>query len=425
MALNDTAVTILRREFPALGRQVNGKPIIFLDGPGGTQVHGSVLQAMADYFINANGNAHGAFLYSRKTDEMTHRARVAARDFLGASMPEEIVFGPNMTTLTFRLSQAIGQTLVPGDEVVVTRLDHDANVSPWNALQKDGVNVRSVNFNPEDCTLDMVSLERAITSRTRLIALGYASNAVGTVNDVETVVQLGHRVGARVFVDAVHFAPHGPIDVSRLGCDFLVCSAYKFFGPHVGILYGRYELLDSLPALKVVPADDNPPGKFETGTNNFEGICGTLAAIQYLASVGERYGTEHFQSSHPVSPRRRILIGAMEAIRSYERELCRELIEGLQTIDGLETYGITDSTRLDQRVPTVSFASELFSPEHIAHRLDEENIFVWNGHFYAPSVVEGLRLQDRGGLVRIGLCHYNTLEEVGRLLDVLKKIHTR
>jgi cysteine desulfurase family protein (TIGR01976 family) len=419
MALNEAAVSELRKEFPALQQTSGGRPLIFLDGPGGTQVHESVIEAMSHYLVHANSNFHGSFLFSRRTDETVANARQAVADFLNASRPEEIVFGPNMTSLTFNLSRAIGKTLTPGDEVVVTRLDHDANVAPWMSLQERGAILRHVDIDPADCTLQMGSLEAAISSRTKVVALGYASNAVGSINDVARAVELAHRAGAWVYVDAVHYAPHGPIDVQALGCDFLVCSVYKFFGPHQGALYGRYDLLASLPAYKVRPAWDEPPHKFETGTQSFEAMAGTTAAVDYLASVGRRHGTE-FAAQYPGFTGRRLELKAgMTAIRAYEGELCRQLVSGLQEIPGLRIYGITDPDRFDQRVPTVSFTLDGLTPQGIAQRLAEANIFAWDGNFYALSVTERLGLESQGGLLRIGLAHYNTAEEVDTLLGVL------
>jgi len=423
MALNEAAVTELRTEFPALQQSAGGRPLIFLDGPGGTQVHGSVIKAMSRYLVEANSNFHGAFLYSRRTDETVLAAHHALADLLNASRPEEIVFGPNMTSLTFNLSRAIGRTLSPGDEIVVTRLDHDANIAPWLALQELGVIVRHVDFDPSDCTLDMSSLEAAITPRTKLVALGYASNAVGTINDVARAVELAHAVGAWVYVDGVHYAPHGPIDVQALGCDFLVCSTYKFFGPHLGALYGRYDLLDSLPAYRVRPSGHTPPYKFETGTQSFEAMAGATAAVDYLASIGQRYGQE-FTSTLPGFEGRRLeLKVGLAAIRTYERQLCQRLIAGLKEIPGLRIYGITDPDRSSQRVPTVSFtqvgAERALPPHQIAQRLDWDNIYVWDGNFYALAVTERLGLEDRGGLLRVGLVHYNTIQEVEFLLGVL------
>jgi len=419
MSLDEMAVASLRAEFPALQQTAGGRPLIFFDGPGGTQVHGSVIEAMRRYLIEANSNAHGAFLYSHRTDETTTTARRALADLVNASRPEEIVFGPNMTTLTFNLSRAMGRTLNPGDEIVVTRLDHDANIAPWVALQERGVVVRHADFKPDDCTLDMASLEAAIGERTKLVAVGYASNAVGTINDVRRIVELAHAVGAWVYVDAVHYAPHGPIDVQALGVDFLACSVYKFFGPHIGALYGRYELLDALPAYKVRPAGHAPPDKFETGTQSFEAQAGATAAVDYLVSIGQRFGDEFAVGFSGFEGRRRDLKAGLAAIRAYERGLCKRLVTSLQRISGLRIYGITDPAHLDRRVPTVSFTLEGLRPDEIARRLNEANIFAWNGNFYALAVTERLGLEDDGGLLRIGLAHYNTAEEVDTLLGVL------
>jgi len=419
MALDNAAVALLRTEFPALLLKVGQPRIIFFDSPGGSQVHVSVSEAMARYFTESNSNAHGAFLFSRRTDELTYEARRALADFINAARPEEIVFGPNMTTLTFRISQAIGETLRPKDEVVVTFLDHEANIAPWVALEEMGVIVRYVDFDIADCTLDMNEIRKCVNERTKLVAIGYASNAVGTINDIRTVVNLAHEVGAWVYVDAVHYAPHAPIDVTELGCDFLACSAYKFFGPHLGVLYGRYDLLARLRPRKVAPAGDAPPDKFETGTNNFEGISGTAAAVGYLSSIGERFGEEYVADFHDFSGRRLTLKAGMVAIRSYERELCRRLLMGLKEIPGVRIYGIAEPDRMEQRVPTVSFTLEGLTPNEVARKLNKRNIFVWDGHFYAVRAVERLGLANSGGLVRIGLCHYNTLEEVEILLDSL------
>ena len=419
MALDETAVALLRAEFPALQQMAGGRPLIFFDGPGGTQVHGSVIEAMQRYLTEANSNAGGAFLYSRRTDEATATARRSLADFLNAARPDEIVLGPNMTTLTFNLSRAIGHTLSSGDEIVVTRLDHGANITPWVALQERGVVVRHTDFDPIDCTLDMEGLEATITERTKLVAVGYASNAVGTINDVRRIVELAHAVGAWVYVDAVHYAPHGPIDVQALGCDFLACSVYKFFGPHLGALYGRYELLDELPAYKVRPAGDAPPNKFETGTQSFEAQAGATAAVEYLASVGRRFGTKYAKGFPSFEGQRLDLKTGLTAIRVYEQELCAQLIAGLQEIPDLHVHGITDPVRFAQRVPTVSFTLEGLTPREIARRLNEANVFVWNGNFYALAVTERLGLEDLGGLLRVGLAHYNTAEEVDTLLGAL------
>ena len=419
MSLDNSAVSSLRAEFPALQQTAGGRPLIFFDGPGGTQVHGSVIEAIERYLTEANSNAHGAFLYSRRTDETTDAARQALADFLNAPRPEEIVFGANMTTLTFTISRAIGRTLSPGDEIIVTRLDHDADIAPWLALQEQGAVIRHVDFDPTDCTLDMDDMAAAINPRTKLVAVGYASNAVGSINDVRRIGELAHAVGAWIYVDAVHYAPHGPIDVQAIDCDFLVCSTYKFFGPHLGALYGRYELLEALPAYKVRPAPTDPPGKFETGTGNFEAQAGATAAVDYLASVGRRFGGEFADQFPGFEGRRRDLKAAMTAIHAYERELCERFLAGLGQIPGLQIYGITDPAHFDRRVPTVSFTLEGLTPNQIARRLDEANIFVWDGNFYALAVTERLGLEEHGGLVRVGLAHYSTAEEVDTLLNVL------
>ena len=419
MPLNKTAISTLRAEFPALQQTANGRPIIFFDGPGGTQVHGSVIEAMRGYYTEANSNAHGAFLFSRRTDETATEARQAMADFVNAPRADEIVFGANMTTITFNISRSIGSILAPGDEIVVSRMGHDGNVAPWVALEEQGIVVRHADMNTDDCTLDMDSLEATINERTKLVATGYASNATGTINDVRRIADMAHAVGAWHYVDAVHYAPHGPIDVQAIDCDFLVCSSYKFFGPHFGALYGRYELLDSLPAYKVRPIADVPPEKFETGTMNYEAMAGTTAAVNYFASVGQRFGGEFAHEFPDFEGRQRDLKAGMAAIRAYEREECKRLVAGLQEIAGLRIYGITDPAQFDRRAPTVSFTLQGLTPREIARRLDEANIFVWNGSFGAPAVTERLGLEEHGGLLRVGLAHYNTAEEVDALLGIL------
>lgn len=413
-------LSAVRSQFPAL-RQTDdyGRPFVFLDGPGGTQVPQAVIDAMADYLVRANANTHGLYATSRCSDQMIEEARRAVADFLNAASAEEIVFGPNMTTLAFGLSRAIGRTLRPGDEVVVTRLDHDANISPWLALAEQGAHIRWADFRPDDCTLDMDQLASLITERTRLVAVGYASNAVGTINDVKRIGQLAHAVGAWLFVDAVHYAPHGPIDVQAIDCDFLACSAYKFFGPHVGVLYGRYALLEQLPAYKVRPAGDQPPDKFETGTKNHEGLAGTLAAINYLAELGARYGASFAGQFSSFGGRRLQLKTAMAAIRAYERPLAERLLTGLQATSGITIYGITDVNRFDERVPTISFRMQGLTPAQVAERLGEVGIFVWDGNYYALAVTQRLGVEESGGMVRVGIVHYNTAEEVDRLLAEL------
>ena len=414
---------VVRTEFPALQQtDEEGRPYVYFDGPGGSQVPRSVIAAMEDYLVRSNSNTHGAFLTSRRTDETIRRAREAAADFLNAPSPEEIVFGPNMTTLTFHISRALERELASGDEVVVTRLDHDANIAPWLRLQEKGVIVRWADFDPETGMLDLDGLRALLNERTRLVAVGYASNALGTVNDVARITRWAHEVGAWVYVDAVHYAPHGPIDVQRLGCDFLVCSAYKFFGPHVGVLWGRRDLLERLRPDKVRPAPNDVPDRFETGTQNHEGLAGLIATVEYLAGIGERFGEPFVGWYTAFTGRRLHLKTAMAAIQAYERDLGWRLIRGLQAMPGLHIWGITDPALADWRVPTVSFTLEGLSPQEVARRLAERGIFVWDGNFYALAVTERLGLEDKGGLVRVGLAHYNTVEEVDRFLEAMEEI---
>ena len=407
----------VRKHFPALRDGV-----VFFDGPGGTQVPQSVIDAGTSYLVQANANLGGAFETSRRTEEVLSGARQAVADFLNARSSEEIVFGPNMTTLTFNLSRCLGRTLHPGDEIIVTHLDHDANIAPWLALEERGVSVKWVGVNREDCTLNLAHLQKQFSMRTEVVAVGYASNAVGTINDVKKIVDLIHERNGIVFIDAVHYAPHGPIDVQALDCDFLVCSAYKFFGPHVGILYGKYDLLERLPAYKVRPAKDRPPHKFETGTQNHEGIAGTRAAIDYLASIGEQFGGACASQFPNLEGRRLHLKTAMAAIQAYEQQLFKRLMAGLKEVPGLKIYGITDPKRFGERTPTVAFTMEGLSPREISQALARENICVWDGNYYALAIMEYLGLQEDGGAVRVGLCHYNTAAEVDRLIEVLHTI---
>lgn len=404
----------LRKQFPGLAQTVNHRPAIFFDGPGGTQVPGTVIEAMSEYLIQSNANAHGAFATSARTDALVTSARMAAADFLGCDA-DEVVFGANMTTLTFAMSRAIGRALQPGDEIIVTKLDHYANVSPWLALEEQGIVVRTVGIHRDDCTLDVAELERSLNARTRLVAVGYASNAVGTINDVASIVQKAHQVGAWVFVDAVHYAPHGPMDVRSLDCDFLACSAYKFFGPHLGILYGKREHLARLRPYKVQPAPDESPSRWETGTQNYEGMAGLVAAIQYLAGLG-------YQVQPKAEHRRAALLAGMEAIQTYEQGLMQQLIPGLLAVPGLILYGITDRDRFKGRTPTVGVTLDGYTPRQLAEQLGERGIFTWNGNFYALGLTQALGLELTGGLLRTGLVHYNTIDEVNDLLKILHEI---
>jgi cysteine desulfurase family protein (TIGR01976 family) len=405
-------VDAIRAEFPALGREQDGRPVVFLDGPGGTQVPQRVIDAVSSYLADTNANAGGAFATSEASDGMVAEAHAAVADFLGAGSPDEIKFGYNMSTLTLHIGRSIGATLGPGDEIVVTTLDHEANVSTWEAMAADrGVNVRKVDIREDDVTLDLEDLESKLGSRTKLVAVGYASNAVGTINPVREIVARAHEVGALTYVDAVAYAPHGPIDVRALDTDFLVCSAYKWFGPHLGALYGKAAAFDALPAFKVRPAHD----RFETGTANFEGIAGTLAATEYIRDIGRGSGDAG-------SSRRDELVAGMEAIVDYERVLVTRLIDGLEAIRGVTIHGITDRARLAERVPTVSVSIDGVHPRAAAEALGRQGVFVWDGDFYATGLIERLGKAESGGVLRLGLVHYNTAAEVDRALEALESI---
>jgi len=413
-------VDALRDEFPALAREQDGRRVVFLDGPGGTQVPQRVIDAVVAYYRDANANAGGAFETSRASDAIVDEAHAAVADLLGAASPDEIKFGQNMTSLTLHLGRSIGATLGPGDEIVVTTLDHEANVSTWRAMAADrGVTVHTVDIDPTDVTLDLEDLESKLSSRTKLVAVGYASNAVGTVNPVRDIVARAHEVGALTFVDAVAFAPHGPIDVQALDTDFLACSAYKWFGPHLGALYGKAGVLDSLPVFKVRPAHD----RWETGTQSFEAIAGTLAATDYLRDIGRDYGdVAGAPGAAAASERRRELVAAMVAIADYERDLVGRLIAGLQAIPGVTIHGITDPARFAARVPTVSVSVDAVPPRAAAEALGDNGIYAWDGDFYATGLIERLGKAEVGGVLRLGLVHYNTAEEVDRTLASIGRI---
>jgi cysteine desulfurase family protein (TIGR01976 family) len=405
--------TSLRSLFPALQLEVDGKTAVYLDGPGGTQVPQRVIEAMSGYLAHGGSNSGGPFLTSRYTDDITNAARQAMMDFYNARRPDEIVFGQNMTSLNFSLSRALARTWQPGDEIIVTRLDHDANISPWLlAAQNNGVTVRWLDFDPVDCTLRLDTLSDLLNEKTRLLAITYASNAVGSISDVRRATELAHAAGALVLVDSVHFAPHGLIDVQAIDCDFLLSSSYKYFGPHTGILYGKYELLDSLMAYKVRPAPAKPAGKWETGTQSFESLAGVTAAVDYLAAIGGEVGS-----------RRERLVQAMGRIKPYEMSLSQRFLLGATQVAGLRVYGITDVERLGERTPTFAVSLAGMSAETVATRLGEQGIFVWHGHYYAVAVMERLGLLDQGGLVRIGFVHYNTTAEVDRVLAALAGLH--
>ena len=410
--LTPALVQQLRQQFPALRRQVAGQPAAFLDGPAGTQVPQSVIDAISNYLVTMNANHGGVFATSLESDAMLADAHQAAADLLGADDPHTVFFGQNMTSLTFPLSRSLSRRWKAGDEIVVTRLDHDANVSPWVLAAQDiGAVVKYVSIRREDCTLDLESLRSALSPRTKLVAVGCASNATGTINPVKQIGEWAHAVGALVFLDAVHYAPHALIDVREFDCDFLACSAYKFFGPHVGLMWGRRELLEELHAYKVRPASNELPEKWMTGTQSHESIAGALAAIEYLANVG--------QLLSPNSPNRRAaLTAAFTGIRAYESELVQRLLRGLVELPDFKVWGITDPARLSERLPTISITHRNLPAIEVSRRLAEHGIFTWHGNYYALQLTESLGLEPHG-MVRIGLVHYNTGDEVDRLLRAL------
>jgi len=412
--LSEQKVAELRGEFVALGRQVGDQTAAFFDGPAGTQVPRCVTRAITQYLEQCNANHDGAFATSIESDQWIDQAHQAAADLVGTSDRATIAFGANMTSLTMALSRALAQTWDPGDEIVLSRLEHDANFSPWLLAARDReVTVRYVDINPDDCTLRIDQYADLLNDRTRLVAVGCASNAVGTINPVQQICQWASQCGALSFLDAVHYAPHGLMDAEAWGCDFLICSAYKFFGPHVGIQYGRRELLESLQPYKLRPSPEDLPGRWMTGTQNHECIWGTHAAINYMASLGGDLGGG--------ISRRDALRHAFREIKAYEDHLLVQLLDGLEQIDGLKIWGITDRTRLHERCPTISITHERMAPQILAQRLAAAGIFVWHGNYYALPLTERLGVEPEG-MVRIGLLHYNTPAEVDRLINQLKSL---
>jgi cysteine desulfurase family protein (TIGR01976 family) len=446
MPLTETTPTALdlayvRAQFPSLAQTVNGHPAAFLDGPGGTQVPQRVIDAISNYLRRDNANTGGAYATSRHTDAMIAEARAAMADFLHCAA-DEVVFGPNMTSLTYAMSRAIGRELNPGDEILVTRLDHDANVSPWLQMAEDrGVTVRWAEIHDENCTLDIADLASKINDRTKLVAVGYASNAVGTINPVRVIVKLAHAAGALAYVDAVHYGPHGLIDVAALDCDFLACSTYKFFGPHMGVLFGKREHLKRLRPYKVRPNTNAIPNCWEWGTMQHEAIAGITACVDYIADLGRHAagndpkGTEedHVGTAAPGCPssearpvattnRRAALEAAYAAIHEHELALLKRIMAGLKKIPGLKIYGITDPARFHERCATLAVRIDGHSPLELATKLGDRGFFTWDGNYYALNLTEHLDVEKSGGFLRIGLVHYNTLDEVDRLLAALREI---
>jgi len=426
MPVQDYPLDKIRERFPALALDGDIGGRIYLDNPAGTQVPATVVDRMSLCLLEANANLGGPFESSRLADEMVADAHQAMADFLNAPSADEIVFGQNMTTLTFHLSRSIGAAFSPADEIIVTQMDHDANIWPWVLMARDhGLEVKWLPFDAETFEFDPAELDRLLGERTRLVCVAGASNLLGTVNDVAAIAAKAREAGAWTFVDAVQSAPHAPTDVQALGCDFLACSAYKFFGPHQGILWGRGELLESLEAYKVRPAPDTIPGRFETGTQSHEGMAGTAAAVDYFASLGEAWAADYAGRFPGMSGRTLHVHTALAWLLDYEESLSRHLIDGLQALPGIRVHGITDPDAYSRRLPTVAFTVEGVAPAMIARELGQRRIFVWNGHNYALEVVRALGLMEAGGVIRVGPVHYNSIEELDVLLNTLESILPR
>lgn len=416
----------IRSKFPALSVTDGGTARIHFDNPAGTQVPQSVVDGMSHCLLQANANVHGDFRTSVLVDELIAEARTAMADMLNAPSPDEIIFGQNMTTLTLQLSRSIGRLLQAGDEIILSRMDHDANVSPWLLLAEDlNLKIRWLPFNVETFEFDPDALDAVLTDRTRLVCVGGASNLLGTINDVKRICTKARQAGAMTYIDAVQSVPHVATDVQDLGCDFLVCSAYKFFGPHQGILWGRRELLEQLEPYKVRPATDEIPGCFETGTQSHEGMAGTAAAVDYFAWIGATMAQAYYEKNSQYNGRRRNVHAAMDFLFDYETTLATRLIEGLAQLPGVRVQGITAAEAMDRRVPTVSFTASGESPHDIARALAAKNIFVWSGHLYAVEPARALGIVDAGGAVRIGPVHYNSIAEIDQALVALEQILPR
>lgn len=415
-------ITQVRAQFPALGIRDDDKPRVYFDTPAGTQVPTQVIERTTRYFTECNANSGGFFRTTVETDILLDEAHAAMADLLGASDPGEIVFGQNMTSLTFAVSRSIGLDFNPGDEIIVTRMDHDANVSPWLLLARDrGLTVRWLPFDRGSYRYDLKELEELLTPRTRLVAVNYASNALGTINDVRSIARRARDVDAMTYVDAVQFVPHRLADVNDLGCDFLVCSAYKFFGPHQGILWGKREYLERLDPYKVRPASNELPVRFETGTLSHEGIVGTLGAVEYLQWLARQVAPDSATANGSADRRAQLRL-AMGAAEQYERTLTKRLLDGFAVMPRIKVHGITESSQLGDRVPTVCITIDGVHPDDAARRLAAANIFVWSGNYYAVEVERHLGLDKSGGMLRIGFAHYHEAAEVDQLLDQIERI---
>lgn len=410
-------ISAIRAHFPSLHRQLKGHTLAFFDNAGGTQVPQQCIDGFGRYLSQSNANVHSPYVTSNETDAIVAQAHEAMADLVNAPEADTIILGANMSTLTFALSRSISQGWKAGDEIILTKLDHDANYSPWHlAAQDKGVTVRAIDINPDDCTLNLDDFERYLGPRTRLVAVGGASNMVGTINPLKQIVGMAKAAGAQTFIDAVAYAPHAPMDVQDLGCDYLACSPYKFWGPHMGAVWGRRELLEALPAYKVRPATNTLPGKFETGTQNHEAqsaLLGTFAYLDWVASLVPP-STASLRSARAARFR-----AAIDAMQAYERVLSERLIGGILSIPGAKVYGITDPARFGQRAPTVGFRVPKGSPEEMSVALGQQGILIQHGNYYAQNLSERLELEAAGGVIRASMTHYNTIREIDTLLNAL------
>jgi len=410
----------IRAQFPALALADDGQPRVYLDNPAGTQVPQQVIDRMVDCLVRTNANMGGQFRTTIDATELVHQAHLAMADFYHANSEREIVFGANMTSLTFQMTRSLGTLFQPGDEMIITAMEHDGNNTPWRLMAAErGMVVKTLPFDPHTYEFDLAALDALITERTRFAALNMASNLLGTINPIKEMCARLRAAGAITYIDAVQYAPHGPVDVQDLGCDFLVSSAYKWYGPHQGVLWGREELLQTLPVWKLEAAGNDSPNRWETGTQSHEGQAGCIGAIEYLQWVGREFGDDYRHLAPAGSSERTADIhAAMRAMAAYEEQLSERLITGLRAIDGVEIRGITNLERLSQRVPTVSFTRDGLDNAAMAKHLAAHNVYVWNGHNYALPVVDFLGIREQGA-VRVGPTHYNSLDEVDLLVELV------
>lgn len=417
MALDIQAV---RSRFPALALTHDGGPRIYLDNPAGTQVPQQVVDRMVGALVDTNANMNGNFRTSRQATELSRQAHLAMADFFNAKSEREVVFGPNMTSLTFMMARVLGTRFQAGDEIILTQMEHDGNASPWRIMAEEvGMTVKRLEFDRSTYELDLSKLDDLITPRTRFAAINMSSNILGTINDVKAMCARFREKGILTYIDAVQYAPHGPIDVQDLGCDFLVASVYKFYGPHQGVLWGREELLSTLPAYRLRVVKDVPPGRYETGTQSLEGQAGTHGAIEYMQWVGTTMGQEFLNDNPDHRQRTREIHAGLKVMAEYDRMLVGHLLQGLQRFQGVEVRGITNPERFIHRVPTVSFTKPGLVPSELASFLDQHGVYVWDGHSYGIDVIEWLGLEDKGGVVRIGPTHYNTVDEIDTALALI------